>query len=436
MKNKGLLWRLVWIALVIAGAVWVVQPRTKGNYFGALAKRIELVRGLDLAGGSHLVYELDLSKVDAKDRANSVTGVIQTIERRVNALGISEPTIQEGKIGDTRTVIVELPGLANTSEAINLIGKTAQLEFYEQPTNPADAQGSPVEGFVPTGLTGAHLKRADYEIQDKSQIGGSKGALQGEPVVTITFDAEGSQKFADLTRKNLQKPLAIVIDNKLISAPTVQSVIDQGNAVISGNFTIKDAKELSVALNSGALPVPITLVQQRTVGATLGTTSIEKSLVAGVIGILLVILFMVLYYGIRGVIASVALLIYTLIVAAVFKFIPVTITLAGIAGLILSIGAAVDANILIFERMKEEQRLGKAIHTSIDDGFRRAWSSIRDSNASSIITALILLWFGSGIVKGFAVTLLIGICASMFTAITVTQTLLKLFLRSKQVKSI
>jgi len=216
----------------------------------------------------------------------------------------------------------------------------------------------------------------------------------------------------------------------------VQSVIDQGNAVISGNFTIKDAKELAVALNSGALPVPIKLVQQRSVGATLGSTSIEKSLVAGVIGILLVIVFMIMYYGTRGIIASVALLIYTLIVAAVFKFIPVTITLAGIAGLILSIGAAVDANILIFERMKEEQRLGKAIQTSIDDGFRRAWSSIRDSNASSIITALILLWFGSGIVKGFAVTLLIGICASMFTAITITQTLLKLFMRSKQIKSI
>lgn len=432
MKNKGLLWRLIWIALVIAGAVWVVQPHTKGNYFGALAKRIELVRGLDLAGGSHLVYELDLSKVESKDRANSVNGVIQTIERRVNALGISEPTIQEGKIGDTRTVIVELPGLANTGEAIDLIGKTAQLEFYDQPANPDDAKDSPIDGFVPTGLTGAHLKRADYDIQNKSQVGGSKGAIQGEPVVTITFDPEGSQKFADLTRKNLQKPLAIVIDNKLISAPTVQSVIDQGNAVISGNFTIKDAKELSVALNSGALPVPITLVSQRTVGATLGTTSIEKSLVAGVIGIMLVILFMITYYGTRGIIASISLLIYTLIVAGVFKFIPVTITLAGIAGLILSIGAAVDANILIFERMKEEQRLGKALQPSIDDGFRRAWSSIRDSNASSIITAMILLWFGSGIVKGFAVTLLIGICVSMFTAITVTQTLLKLFLRSKQ----
>jgi len=436
VKKKGLLWRLLWIALVIAGAVWVVQPRTKGSYFGVLAKRIELVRGLDLAGGSHLVYELDLSKVESKDKSNSVTGVIQTIERRVNALGISEPTIQEGKIGDTRSVIVELPGLANTEEAINLIGKTAQLEFYEQPANPADAQGSPVEGFVPTGLTGAHLKRADYDIQDKSQTGGSKGAIQGEPVVTITFDGDGSQQFAALTKKNLQKPLAIVIDSKLISAPTVQSVIDQGNAVISGNFTIKDAKELAVALNSGALPVPIKLVQQRSVGATLGSTSIEKSLVAGVIGILLVIVFMIMYYGTRGIIASVALLIYTLIVAAVFKFIPVTITLAGIAGLILSIGAAVDANILIFERMKEEQRLGKAIQTSIDDGFRRAWSSIRDSNASSIITALILLWFGSGIVKGFAVTLLIGICASMFTAITITQTLLKLFMRSKQIKSI
>lgn len=416
----------------MSGAIWVVLPKTSGNYFGALQKRIQLVRGLDLAGGSHLVYQLDLSKINSGDKSTAVAGVIQTIDRRVNALGISEPTIQEGNVGINKTVIVELPGVSDTQQAIDLIGKTAQLEFYQQPLNPDDAKNSPIPGYVPTGLTGAHLKNATVEIQNQSQIGGSKGAITGEPVVSISFDSQGAQQFADLTKKNLNKPLAIVIDNQLISAPTVQSVIDQGNAVISGNFNISDAKKLAIALNSGALPVPISLVEQRTIGATLGANSIEKSVVAGCVGIILVMLFMILYYKFKGVIASIALLIYTVLVLAVFKFIPVTITLAGIAGLILSIGAAVDANILIFERMKEEERLGKTIQLSIDDGFRRAWSSIRDSNASSIITALILVWFGSGIVKGFAVTLLIGITASLFTAITISQTLLKLLLHQKR----
>ena len=429
MKRSKLFWRLIWIALIVAGAVWVILPQTKGDYFGTLKKRIELKRGLDLAGGSHLVYQLDLSKVEGKDTQNAVRGVIQTIDRRINALGITEPIIQEGKIGNTKTVIVELPGISNTKEAIDLIGKTALLEFYELPDEPEKAKDLKIEGFIPTGLTGKNLKKADVDIQDSQQVGrGRSSTVTGEPVVTLQFDGEGKQKFAELTKKNLNKPLAIVIDEKLISAPTVQSEIDQGSAVISGGFDLKSAKELSIALNSGALPVPVLLVEQRTIGATLGTESIEKSVLAGIIGIVLVIIFMIAYYGVQGIIASIALLIYITIVVAIFKFIPVTITLAGIAGLILSIGAAVDANILIFERTKEELRYGKGIQTSLDDGFVRAWSSIRDSNISTIITALILLWFGSGIVKGFSVTLLIGITVSMFSAITISQTLLKLLL--------
>lgn len=433
MKRSKLFWRLIWIGLIVAGAVWVILPSTKGEYFGSLKKKIEVKRGLDLAGGSHLVYQLDLSKVENKDTASAVRGVIQTIDRRINALGITEPIIQEGKIGATKTVIVELPGISNTKEAIDLIGKTAQLEFYEQSQDPAKAKDLKIEGYIPTGLTGKNLKKADVDIQNAQQVGrGRNSTATGEPVVTIQFDGDGTKLFADLTKRNLNKPLAIVIDDNLVSAPTVQSEITQGSAIISGGFDLKSAKELSIALNSGALPVPISLIEQRSIGATLGAQSIEKSVVAGIIGIALVMIFMVAYYGIKGVIASIALLIYTTIVVAMFKFIPVTITLAGIAGLILSIGAAVDANILIFERTKEELRYGKGIQTSIDDGFARAWSSIRDSNISSIITALILLWFGSGIVKGFSVTLLIGILISMFSAITISQTLLKLLLHGKK----
>ena len=433
MKKSKLFWRLIWIALIVAGAIWVILPQTKGEYFGALKKKIELKRGLDLAGGSHLVYRLDLSKVEDKDSAGAIRGVIQTIDRRINALGIAEPIIQEGKIGTTKTVIVELPGISNTKEAIDLIGKTAQLEFFEQSDDPVKLKDSKIEGYVPTGLTGKNLKKADTDIQNAQQAGNGRNSMvSGEPVVTLQFDSDGTKQFADLTKKNLNKPLAIVIDGSMISAPTVQSEIDQGSAIISGGFDVRSAKELAIALNSGAIPVPISLIEQRTIGATLGTRSIEKSVLAGIIGIGLVMIFMIAYYGIKGIIASIALILYTIIVIAIFKFIPVTITLAGIAGLILSIGAAVDANILIFERTKEELRFGKGIQTSLDDGFLRAWSSIRDSNISTIITALILLWFGSGIVKGFSVTLLIGIVVSMFSAITISQILLKLLLRNKK----
>lgn len=432
MKKSKLIWRLFWILLIVGAAIWIDLPHTKGSYFGKLKKNIELRRGLDLAGGVHLVYEVDLNKTDPKDKNNSVEGVKQTIDRRVNALGVTEPTIQEGKVGDKRTVIVELPGISNTEDAINLIGKTAQLEFYEQSDDEGKIKNSPIPGFVPTGLTGANLKKADVEMKNPNKVGrGRNAVVVSEPTVRIDFDGEGTKKFGEITKRNLQQPVAIVIDNQLISSPTVQSEITDGTAIISGGFDIKSAKELAIALNSGALPVPINLIQEKTIGATLGKDSIQKSVLAGIIGIGLVMIFMIAYYGVKGIFASIALSFYTLIVVAVFKFVPVTITLSGIAGLILSIGAAVDANILIFERMKEEQRTGKNLQTSIDDGMRRAWSSIRDSNISSILTALILLWFGSSLIKGFALTLIIGILVSMFSAITISQTLLKLFYRQK-----
>ena len=389
-------------------------------------QNVKIHEGLDLQGGTHLVYELDLSKVDPKDTDNAVQGVIDVIDRRINALGVSEPVIQSAKIGDKNCIIVELPGVTDINEAVNLIGKTALLEFWEQETSLKDIENvegatEPVlVGWKPTELTGSDLKRADVIFNQQS----------GEPEVSIEFNDDGKNLFAEITTRNLQKPVAIVLDNEIISAPTVQTIIEDGKAVITGDFNIAEAKKLSIELNAGALPVPVNLIEQRNIGATLGSDSVKLSLFAGLIGIMLVMLFMILYYRVPGFIAVLALFIYSLLVLAIFKLIPVVLTLAGIAGFILSIGMAVDANILVFERMKEELRSGKTLGASIDEGFKRAWLSIRDSNFSSLITCLILYYTTSGIVRGFAITLAIGILVSMFTAITITRTFLKLTVSS------
>ncbi|OGD67797.1 protein-export membrane protein SecD [Candidatus Berkelbacteria bacterium RIFCSPHIGHO2_12_FULL_36_9] len=407
---------LIIILTVLSGLiVWPTGPNLKiGRYF----KEIKMHEGLDLQGGSHLVYELDLSKIDKNDVDNSVSGVINVIDRRINALGVSEPVIQSAKIGDKSSVIVELPGISSIDEAISLIGKTAQLEFWEQEINISpelNTTNVPL-AWKPTQLNGSHLKRADVQFDQQS----------GEPQVSLEFNNEGKDLFSEITKKNLQKPVAIVLDNEIISAPTVQSVIEDGNAIISGKFTIQEAKKLAIELNAGALPVPVKLVEQRNVGATLGIESVKQSLLAGLIGIILIAIFMILNYKFPGFLAVIALGIYILLVLSLFKLIPVVLTLAGIAGFILSIGMAVDANVLVFERMKEELREGKTIGAAVNEGFKRAWLSIRDSNVSSLITCLILYYTTTGIVRGFAVTLAIGILVSMFTAITITRTLLRL----------
>lgn len=432
MKIKKYFWKILLIILLVTGSAWIARPSTHGEYLGKLKKTIEFRRGLDLAGGTHLVYKVDLSKVESKDKANSVQGVKQTIVRRIDALGVTEPTIQDGKVGNDQTIIIELPGITDTKKAIDLIGKTALLEFYEQPASEELAKDSPIPGLLATKLNGSHLIRADLEFQDPTnQKGGLSSA--NDPVVRLNFNTEGRRLFAEITKRNLSKPVGIGIDSKIISAPTVQSEITDGVAIISGDFSLAEAKDLVIALNSGALPVPVELISEQTIGATLGSQSIQKSILAGAIGIILIMFFMISYYGIKGIFASISLIIYTLLIFAIFKLIPVTITLSGIAGLILSIGAAVDANILIFERMKEELHEGKQIQSAIDIGFKRAWNSIRDSNFSSLMTSGILLWFGTGIVKGFAITLMIGIIISMFSAITISQTMLKLFLRNKTI---
>lgn len=406
-RNLWITLGIILIVSVLAGFIdWPTGPNLHiGNFF----KEIKVHEGLDLQGGTHLAYQLDTSKLDPKDVSTATQSVVNVIERRINALGVSEPLIQPAKIGDKQTVIVELPGVSDVNEAINLIGKTAQLKFQA-----LNADGT---AYTDTALTGANLKKAVVQFDQST----------GEPQVAIQFDSAGGQIFSDLTKNNLGKPIAIVLDNQVISAPTVQTEIDNGQAVITGKFTIDEAKTLSIELNAGALPVPISLIEQRNVGATLGSESVKKSLVAGLVGLILVGLFMIIYYRLPGALAVVALAIYTLIVLALFKLIPVTLTLAGIAGFILSVGMAVDANILIFERTKEELAQGKTVGLSLEEGFKRAWSSIRDSNFSSLITCAILYYGTTGIVRGFAITLAIGIIISMFTAITVSRTFLRLF---------
>lgn len=415
-KKVWILFIFIILLGVLTGIVdWPTGPNLK---IGSWTKELKIHEGLDLQGGTHLVYELDTAKIDSRDLDSATQSVVNVIERRVNVLGVSEPVIQTAKIGDKRSVIVELPGVSDVNQALEIIGKTAQLSFWEQSASSTENQ---IGGWQPTELTGAHLKRADITYDPTS----------GDPEVSIEFNSEGQKLFAELTQKNLQKPLAIVLDNQIISAPVVQSVISDGKAVITGKFSLTEAKNLAKLLNAGALPVPIKIIEQRNIEATLGANSVKQSLLAGLVGLLIVALFMILNYRFPGAIAVTALLIYSLIVLALFKLIPVVLTLAGIAGFILSIGMAVDANILIFERMKEELREGKTIGASIEEGFNRAWLSIRDSNFSSLITCAILYFTTSGIIRGFAVTLAIGILISMFSAIVISRNFLRLANQTK-----
>ncbi len=392
--------------------------------------------GLDLQGGTQLVLETDMSKLPNEDKDNALESAKEVIERRVNLYGVSEAVVQSSKVGDSRRILVDLPGIKDMNQAQELVGRTAQLEFREQNATAA-AEATQSAFFIPTfentystGLTGKDLKKAGVTFGGGQQQITAGGTAE----VSIEFTSEGSQKFAEITRRNVGKPLAIFLDDMPVTWPNVNQEILGGTAVITGNFDAESAKALSVQLNAGALPVPIKVVEQRSIGASLGQESINKSIVAGLIGLVTVMVYMVAYYGWLGLVAAVALLIYSLFTVAIFRtglFIipPITLTLAGIAGFVLSIGMAVDANILIFERMKEEKRWGKTKKQAFDLGFKRAWSSIRDSNISSLITAGILYGMGTGSIKGFAITLAIGVLVSMFTAITVTKTILKLFIK-------
>jgi len=389
--------------------------------------------GLDLQGGFYLVYEADFSnsQIAEKDKPAVMEGLRDVIERRINLFGVKEPTVQIQK----DRLIIELAGIKSSAEALKLIGQTPFLEFREPKENYQEilannqkvidtGQGQFEDPFISTALTGRYLQKAEI-VFDKTT---------NEPMVSLQFNDEGANIFADLTSKNVGKPLAIYIDNQLISAPTVQEAITGGKAQITGNFTVDEAQKLARNLNAGALPVNINLISYQSVGPTLGKVSLDKSLKAGIYGFLAVILFMIIFYRIPGILASLALGIYVAIILSLLKLIPVTLTLAGIAGFILSIGMAVDANILIFARMREELKEGKNYSIAIEEGFRRAWSSIRDSNSNTLIISLILFTFGTSFVKGFAFTLILGVLVSMFSAVFITTNFLRLFKKEKEEK--
>lgn len=387
-------------------------------------------RGLDLEGGTSITMRADMSGIAEKLRNNALDSAKAVIERRVNAFGVSEPVVQTSHTNQDYRIIVEIPGVTDVNEAVKLVGKTAKLTFWEGGASSSAKIASGSALAVIAQAVGGNPVKTDLTGSDLQQAAVSFDQNSGKPQVSLTFTTDGAKKFGDITKRNVGKIVAIALDDELIEAPRVQNAIYGGNAVITGEFTTQTAKTLQIQLNAGALPVSLSVLEQRTIGATLGLASLEKSLAAGVLGFLVIVLFMVILYGRLGVVASFALTIYTLIVLALFRLIPVTLTLAGIAGLILSIGIAVDANILIFERMKEEMRRGKSHEMSIDLGFSRAWPSIRDSNSSSLITSTILYYFGTGIIRGFALTLAIGILISMFSAIVVTRTFLRMFYRN------
>lgn len=395
MKNKKIMfWSIVAIVLFCIGII-IVKP-TK--------------LGLDLVGGSRLVLEAQTTPTVAKITPEMMDSLRFAIENRVNKLGVAETVVQQ--IGEKR-LLIEIPSISDLSKAKAFLGETAELDFKKE--------GPVINGeqnWISTGLSGKDLSKA---LLSTSQ--------NGQWVVDLQFNDKGTQKFADLTSKMVGKPMAIFFNGELKSAPVIREPIIGGNAQISGGengFEYEEAKNMVDLLNAGALPVPAKIIQENTVGPTLGADSIEKSKVAGIIGLSFVMLFMLVFYRLPGVIADVALICYGIILFALFKAIPVTLTLAGIAGFILSIGMAVDANILIFERTKEELRAGRTLFTAINAGFDRAWTSIFDSNMSTVITCTILYMLGSSVVKGFALTLAIGVLVSMFSAVTITKNIMHL----------
>jgi preprotein translocase subunit SecD len=399
---------LIFILAVIGISIFIALPGTS-NFLG---RQVEVRQGLDLQGGVRLVYELDYSNTAAGERGQALDSTVGVIERRVNSTGVTEPTIQPGKIGNRDVVTIELPGIEDVNEAIDLIGRTAQLEFRELGNEES-------QQWLPTGLSGEQLDNATVTFDPTTN----------KPQVGLKFDSEGARLFGQITERNVGRPLAIFLDEEIISAPNVEQKIVEGEAVITGDFTVQEVRELSTLLNAGALDVPIKLVEQRTVGATLGEESVKKSLVAGLLGLVLVAIFMLINYRLAGLVAVLALFGYAAITLAIFKFIPVTLTLAGIAGFILSIGMAVDANILIFERLREELASGRELKYALSEAFRRAWPSVRDSNAATLITCAILFFNTTGSVRGFALTLAIGVMVSMFSSITASRNFLRLFSR-------
>ena len=394
LKTKSLI-KIVAIVIVAAVLAYVTLYgfQIAGYKIIPIKKAIKL--GLDLRGGVSVLLEAK-PKPGEKINDEKMSGAENVIRGRIDQLGVTEPVIV--RQGDTR-ILVELPGVKDSERALEIIGKTASLQFV-----------SPDSEVILTG----------DNVRDAKAVYGE----QNEPLVSLKLDSEGAKKFAEATEKYFDQPIAIMLDEQLISAPTVKAVITNGEAVITNMQSIENAAELAALIRAGALPVDLEQRQVMTVGPTLGADSLNKSLKAGFIGVTLVLLYMLFYYRLPGLVADFSLLVYIMLVLTIFSGLGATLTLPGIAGFILSIGMAVDANVLIFERLKEELRNGKTLRAAVDAGFHRALTTIIDSNITTVIAAVVLLYFGTGPIKGFAVTLIIGIAVSMFTAITVTRVIL------------
>jgi len=382
-----------------------------------LKRNFDLLLGLDLVGGSRLVFDIDTTQVEGTNKAQAIESLRLVIERRVNLFGVSEPNIQTTEFEGKNKIIVELPGLTDTKEAVALVGKTAQLSF---------AKVQDEQTLLPTDLTGADLKNA--------QVGFDQ--VTGQPVVQLSFTSQGAEKFANLTAESVGKPLPIILDGQILSAPVVQEKIAGGSAQISGDFSLEEARAITIQLNAGALPLPISLIEERTVGASLGQEAVNKSIKAGAVGLLIVLIFMILLYRKLGVVAGIGLVIFGIITIALYKIIPVVLTLPGITGFLLSVGMAVDSNILIFERYREERAKGASAPYALEIAFGRAWDSIRDANIATLVTCFILAnpldWNflnTSGPVRGFAITLALGIGVSLFTGVFVSRNLLRFLIK-------
>jgi preprotein translocase subunit SecD len=382
-------------------------------------RELVIKQGLDLQGGTEVMLKADMSAVEATDRQDALDSAKEIIARRVDLYGVAEPSIKTIVSQDDYRISVALPGVSNPDEALELIGQTASLDFYEMPV----ATDSPTYSDLrATGLTGKDLKKTSVGFDPNN----------GKPQINLEFTADGGKKFGEITSRNIGKQVWILLDGQILTDPVVQQPILDGNAVINGEYTIDEAKNMVITLNAGALPVPIEIIQQQNIAPTLGAESISKSIQAGLVGLGLVALFMILNYGWLGFIADIGLVIYGLLTLAVYKLVPITVTLPGLAGFILSIGMAVDSNILIFERMKEEMRKGNDWSRSMELGFGKAWDAIKDANIATLITTFVLFnpfdWTflnSSGMVRGFALTLFLGIAISLFTGIFVTRNLLR-----------
>ncbi len=455
--------QLLAIILLIGFAGLLAYPKpTKVGWLDKYLNKMTIRQGLDLQGGVHLVYEADVKNIEKGKEMEALKGVQDVIERRVNAFGVAEPVIRPSKVGSSYRLIVELAGIKDVAKAKAMIKETPLLEFKEegeqktelsedekkmvdqlaeqyfqnsQKQSKKDGQEQPTledikksltnqflqPQWKPTKLSGKQLERAQVTFQQQT----------GQPAVSLSFNKEGKELFKEITERSKGKRVAIFLDGQVISAPVVQAVIRDGRAEISGGFKLPEAKELAQRLNAGALPVPIKLVQEQSIEASLGAESLQKSLKAAFWGLVAVAVFMIIYYRLAGVVAVIALTSYALIMVAIIKLssltsFGITLTLPGIAGFILSVGMAVDANILIFERIREEIKRGRELSASIKEGFRRAWTSIRDGNYSTILTSLILIIFGTGFIQGFALILILGVLLSMFTAIVITRIFLRL----------